>query len=168
MALHASPTGVRSGIEGTVSRYDDLIAADGGFPAMTGRAWNCADHSSRVRAPAGDTAAWLMGLLDADCPRQVAAGDFLVAGERFAADATDRTVPLALKALGIGALSLPLYKSFAESSEPNKDGIEKTMIPKTQPQLIILVNSGGFTNIEDAARGEEKVNCIKLFLTPHF
>ena len=32
------------------------------------------------------------------------------------------------------------------------------MTPKVEPQLIILVNCGGFTSIEKAAYGEEKVD----------
>ena len=53
-----------------------------------------------------------MATLDPEFARNVAAGDFIVAGADFAIDATHRNVPAALKALGIGAVIARSFGPF--------------------------------------------------------
>ena len=54
----------------------------------------------------------VMAGLDTDFAQRVATGDFLVAGIEFAADATERAVPVALKTLGIAAVIARSFGHF--------------------------------------------------------
>ncbi len=90
------------------------------FPALNGRAWVFGDQVSRrqilpdeyLAEPAVPDATRIMAALDADFSRRMASGDFLVAGLEFAADASERAVPLALKAAGVAAVIARSFGHF--------------------------------------------------------
>ncbi len=143
-----------------VSRYDDLITADDCLPAMTGRAWACGERIARQHVPssaaAADATAWLMAALDAHATHAVAAGDFIVAGEQFAADANDRKLPLALKTLGIGAV---LARSFGHFFLRNAINVglpalvvEETPAVKTGDRLRIDIEAHIVANLSSGDR----------------
>jgi 3-isopropylmalate/(R)-2-methylmalate dehydratase small subunit len=93
----------------SVAKYEDLIAGEDALPAVTGRAWVFGDHISRQQLladayldhDAAAAGAHVLAALDPGFARKVQPGDFIVAGVDFAADATQRSVPAALKGLGI-------------------------------------------------------------------
>ncbi len=103
-----------------MAKYDDLIADEDSLPAMTGRAWVFGDHVLRQQVLADEhlaesaaiAGAFAMAALDPHFTRQVAPGDFVVAGVDFAADATHRAVPAALQSLGIAAVIARSFGRF--------------------------------------------------------
>ncbi len=103
-----------------VSKYEDLIGPEDALLAVTGRAWVFGDHVTRenvladeyLNRDAATASAFAMAGLDADFARKVSAGDFIVAGLDFAGDATHRTVPAALKSLGIAAVIARSFGHF--------------------------------------------------------
>ncbi len=103
-----------------MSKYEDLIGPEDALLAVTGRAWVFGDHVTRENVLADEyldrdvatASAFAMAGLDADFARKVSAGDFIVAGLDFAGDATHRTVPAALKSLGIGAVIARSFGRF--------------------------------------------------------
>ncbi len=90
------------------------------FPALNGRAWTFGDHISRrqiladayLAEPAARAGAQVMATLDPHFTGRVGRGDFLVAGVDFAGDASERTVPQALKAAGIAAVIARSFGHF--------------------------------------------------------
>src|SRR5262245_42751832 len=97
---------------GGVAKYQDLIADEDGLLATTGRAWSFGDHvpsqdilgAEHLGAAAEVARGFVFAAVDPGFAAAAAAGDFVVAGLDFAADATHRAVPAALKALGIAAV----------------------------------------------------------------
>ena len=104
----------------SVSKYEDLIGPEDALLAVTGRAWVFGDHVTGKNVLADEyldhepatASAFAMAGLDPDFARKVSAGDFIVAGLDFAADATHRTVPAALKVLGIAAVIARSFGRF--------------------------------------------------------
>lgn len=104
----------------SVAKYQDLIADEDALPATTGRAWVFADNvrQSQILAdealaqPSEVAKAFAMATLDPRFAPTVQAGDFIVAGLEFAADATHRTVAAALRALGVGAVIARSFGRF--------------------------------------------------------
>ncbi len=90
------------------------------LPVSSGRAWVFGDHVSQQQLLADEhlgqtplaASAFVMATLDPQFAGKVASGDFLVAGLEFAADATHRVVPAALKALGIAAVIARSFGRF--------------------------------------------------------
>jgi 3-isopropylmalate/(R)-2-methylmalate dehydratase small subunit len=103
-----------------VAKYEDLRGDADSLLTVTGRAWVFGDRvtcrqvlaAESLDAPASESSAYAMAALDPQFARHVAAGDFIVAGLDFAADATHRNVPAALKALGIGAVIARSFGPF--------------------------------------------------------
>lgn len=103
-----------------MAKYEDLIAGEDGLLAMSGRAWVFGDHVTRQEVLADEyishraevAAAFAMAARDAEFARRVVAGDFIVAGVDFAADATHRAIPTALKALGVAAVIARSFGHF--------------------------------------------------------
>jgi 3-isopropylmalate dehydratase small subunit len=103
-----------------VGKYEDLRADENSLPAMTGQAWVFGDAiSSRLVVsdahllhPPEAIRTFVLASLAPEFARQVGAGDFLVAGLDFAADATHRVIPAALKALRIGAVVARSFGRF--------------------------------------------------------
>ncbi len=95
-----------------MAKYEDLRGDANSLLAVTGRAWVFGDHvtcqqvlaAERVNEPPTVASAYAMAALDPQFARHVVAGDFIVAGLDFAADATHHNVPAALKVLGVGAV----------------------------------------------------------------
>ena len=95
-----------------VAKYEDLRGTDESLLAVTGRAWVFGDGvtseqvlaSEHLDAQPAASRGYVFAALDRGFAGRVAAGDCIVAGIGFAADATHRNVAAALKALGIGAV----------------------------------------------------------------
>ena len=115
--LHVSRN---SQYEQTVAKYEDLRGDEDSLLAITGHAWVFGDRISRQQLLADDhldkhpsvAKTFALAALDAQFALRVAPGDFLIAGLEFAADATDRSIPAALKALGIAAV---IARSFGHT-----------------------------------------------------
>jgi len=103
-----------------VAKYQDLIAPEDGLLATTGTAWTLGDQitSDQILAPQllsgepGRLRAHLFVRIDDKLLARLQPGDFLVAGHGFAIDATHRTVPLALKHAGVGAVIARSFGRF--------------------------------------------------------
>ena len=103
-----------------VAKYEDLRGDEDSLLAITGRAWVFGDRVSRRQLLADGhldqhpsvAKEFALAALDPQFARRVAAGDFLIAGLEFAADASERSVPAALKALGIAAV---IARSFGDA-----------------------------------------------------
>jgi 3-isopropylmalate/(R)-2-methylmalate dehydratase small subunit len=103
-----------------VAKYEDLRGDENSLLAMTGRAWVFGDGIScrqmlapeHLDKPPTVSSHFVMAGVDVQLSRNVAAGDFIVAGLNFAADVTHRNVPAALKALGIGAVIARSFGPF--------------------------------------------------------
>ena len=103
-----------------MAKYEDLIGPEDGLLATTGRAWVFGDHVSGAQVLADihlerdpiTASAFAMAGLDPQFAQRVGRGDFVVAGLDFAADATHRAVPLALKTLGIAAVVARSFGRF--------------------------------------------------------
>jgi 3-isopropylmalate/(R)-2-methylmalate dehydratase small subunit len=118
--IHPCAASLSSAIPRDVGKYEDLRADADSLLAMAGNAWAFGDFVSRRQVLADehlehspDTARpFVMAALDADFARKVSPGDFLVAGLDFAADATHRIVPAAIKALGLAAVVARSFGRF--------------------------------------------------------
>jgi 3-isopropylmalate/(R)-2-methylmalate dehydratase small subunit len=103
-----------------VAKYEDLIAGDDALPVITGRAWVFGDHISRAQLladayldqDATAARAHVLAGLDPDFAGKVRPGDSVVAGLDFAADATQRTMAVVLKSLGIAAVIARSFGRF--------------------------------------------------------
>lgn len=101
-------------------KYQDLVAQPGWLLVMTGRAWVFGDHitqqqvlaDAHLEQPAEVAKAFAMNAIDGSFAQRVTPGDFIVAGVEFAAHATHRAVPAALKALGIAAVIARSFGRF--------------------------------------------------------
>lgn len=106
--------------EEAVAKYQDLIGPEDGLMATTGTAWVVGDHvrSEEILAMEllqGEPARLRPHLFAARGTaflQHLKPGDFLVAGHDFAADATHRTIALALKQAGIAAVIARSFGRF--------------------------------------------------------
>jgi 3-isopropylmalate/(R)-2-methylmalate dehydratase small subunit len=102
-----------------MAKYEDLVGREDWLPALDGRAWTFGDRVARrvivadewLGAPAGKAARHVFEGLTPGFVGRMRPGDFVVAGEDFAFDATERGLPAALKAARIGAV---IARSFGE------------------------------------------------------
>ena len=119
-------------------KYEDLIADEDALLVLTGRAWVFSDHvaSEQVLAdrslslPAAEAGKVVMAALDPYFATRALPGDFIVAGLDFAADATHRAVPAAVKALGIGAIIARSFGHFFVRNAINI-GLPALMVEET-------------------------------------
>ncbi len=103
-----------------MAKYEDLRGDADSLPTLTGRAWVFGDHvtcqqvlaDERLNDPPTVARVYAMAALDPQFARYVVAGDFIVAGLDFAADAAHHNVPATLKALGVGAVIARSFGSF--------------------------------------------------------
>src|SRR5512140_1090432 len=103
-----------------MAKYEDLRGTEDWLLAITGRAWVFGDHISshevlaeeHLTESAAAAGQHLLAALDPHFALRVAAGDVIVAGLDFAADATHRTVPAAIHALGIAAVIARSFGPF--------------------------------------------------------
>ncbi len=104
----------------SVAKYEDLRGDENSLLATTGQAWVFGDHIARQQLMADDhidqhpsvAKAFVLATVAPQFARHIAAGDFLVAGLEFAADVTGRSIPAALKALGVAAV---IARSFGHA-----------------------------------------------------
>ncbi len=121
-----------------MAKYQDLIADDDGLLATTGRAWTFGDHVTSEQVLRAEylahspeeAAQFALAQLHPDFATQVAAGDFVVAGLEFAADASHRAIPAVLKALGVGAVIARSFGHFFLRNAINV-GLPALMVEET-------------------------------------
>ena len=89
-------------------------------------------------------------------PRTLSPGDFIVAGLDFAGDATHRTVPAALKALGVAALIARSFGHFFLRNAINVGlpalVVEETAAIKTGDRLRVDVEAHVVANLSSGDR----------------
>jgi 3-isopropylmalate/(R)-2-methylmalate dehydratase small subunit len=103
-----------------VAKYEDLRGDEDSLLAITGCAWVFGDRvtceqvlaAKHLDEPPTVSCAFVMAALNPQFARAAGAGDFIVAGLEFAADATHRNVPAALRARGIGAVIARSFGPF--------------------------------------------------------
>lgn len=103
-----------------MAKYEDLVSEADWLLAIDGRAWTFGDRVARreilddeqLEAGAAGAAGHLMKALSPRFAAQIQPGDFIVAGEDFGFDVTQRAVPNALKAAGIGAVVARSFGHF--------------------------------------------------------
>ena len=147
-----------------MAKYEDLIGPDDSLPAMTGRAWVFGDHVARTQVLADEhldrdpvaASAFVMAGLDAEFSRKMTRGDFVVAGVDFAADATQRSVAMALKACGIAAVIARSFGHFFLRNAINNGlpalVVEETGAIKTGDHLRVDVEAHIVANLSSGDR----------------
>ena len=149
---------------GAVAKYEDLIAGEDGLLATTGCAWAFGDHVRSEQILAAEhlgqsphaASAFVLARLNPSFASQVAAGDFVVAGLDFAADATHRTVAAAFKALGVAALIARSFGHFFLRNAINAGlpalVVEETAAIKTGDRLRVDVEAHVVANLSSGDR----------------
>jgi len=147
-----------------MAKYEDLRSDEDSLLATTGRAWVFGDHVSRQQVLADEyldqtpaaAGAHAMTALDPHFASRVAPGDCIVAGLEFAADATQRTVPAALKSLGLAAV---IARSFGHFFARNAIHVglpvlvvEETAAIKTGDRLRVDVEAHIVANLSSGDR----------------
>jgi 3-isopropylmalate/(R)-2-methylmalate dehydratase small subunit len=147
-----------------VAKYEDLIAGEDALLAVTGRAWVFGDRVRRehvladehLKQPPSVARQFAMAVLDPQFAARVAPGDFIVAGLEFAADALQRSVPAALKSLGLGGV---IARSFGDRFERNAIHVglpvlvvEETAAIKTGDHLRVDVEAHIVANLSSGDR----------------
>jgi 3-isopropylmalate dehydratase small subunit len=93
-----------------MGKYEDLRLGEDALPTMTGRAWRIADQvppwvsEEQILLPPHELGRMLLARLVPQLASRVAPGDFLIAGRSFGSDVRHRAVPVALRALPLGAV----------------------------------------------------------------
>lgn len=95
-----------------MGKYEDLRLGEDALPTLTGRAWCVGDavgqrdliDEDRLRLPPHELARRILLRIAPQLAAPPQPGDFLVAGLSFGGDVATRTVPVALRALPLGAV----------------------------------------------------------------
>jgi 3-isopropylmalate/(R)-2-methylmalate dehydratase small subunit len=103
-----------------MTKYEDLVSEDDWLLALDGRAWTFGDRVSRcdiladgqLDAPVTEASGHIMAPLMTGFAQRIRPGDFIVAGEGFAFDVMQRSIPTAIKAAGIGAVIARSFGRF--------------------------------------------------------
>jgi len=103
-----------------MAKYQDLVSEDDWLLALDGHAWTFGDHIARhhivedeyADAPSSEASRHVMNPLAPGFAQLIRAGDFIVAGEDFGFDVMQRTIPMAIKAAGIGAVIARSFGHF--------------------------------------------------------
>lgn len=103
-----------------MAKYEDLRGDADSLQVISGRAWVFGDRVSAgqilaaeyAEQPVATAGRHALAALDSRFANSVAPGDCIVAGIDFAFDATHRSVPAALKALGLGAVIARSFGPF--------------------------------------------------------
>ncbi len=145
-------------------RYEDLIGPENALPAITGRAWTFGDGVSshqmladeHLDRDAAAASTFVMAGIDPDFARKVAAGDFIVAGTDFAAGATHRIIPAALRSVGIAAVIArsfggPFLRAATDIGLPGLI-VEETAAVKTGDRLRVDVEARIVANLSSGDR----------------
>jgi len=147
-----------------VAKYEDLRGNDESLLAVTGRAWVFGDQvtgqqvlpTAHLEQPPAVASPYAMAQLDPWFARRVQAGDFIVAGSGFAADATHHNVAAVLKVLGIGAV---IARSFGLSFLRNAIHIglpplvvEETAAIRTGDRLRVDIEAHIVANLSSGDR----------------
>ena len=147
-----------------MSKYEDLIAPEDGLLAITGRAWVFGDRvlSRQVLADeylaedVGTACRHVLETLNGQFAASVQSGDCVVAGLDFAADATHRAVPAALKSLGIAAVIARSFGRFFLRNAVNVGLpaliVEETGAIKTGDRLRVDVEAHVVANLSSGDR----------------
>ena len=148
----------------TVAKYQDLLPAEDGLLATTGRAWVFGDRVTCEQilpathlggSPEAATAV-VLASVNPNFAGQVAAGDFVVAGLDFAGDASHRIVPAAFKALGVAALIARSFGHFFLRNAINLGlpalVVEETAAIKSGDRLRVDVEAHIVANLSSGDR----------------
>lgn len=147
-----------------MAKYQDLIADEDGLLATTGRAWVFGDHvtceqilpEAHLAQPPDAARAFVLAGLNPSFAREVAAGDFVVAGLEFAADASHRTVPAAFKVLGVAAVIARSFGHFFLRNAINVGlpalVVEETAAIKAGDRLRVDVETHVVANLSSGDR----------------
>ncbi len=142
----------------------DVPMDDDAFPALNGRACVFGDQVSRRQIladaylvqPAPPDAAEATTALHPDFRRRITRGDFLVAGVEFAADVSERAVPLALKAAGVAAVIARSFGHFFVRNAINTGlpavVVEETPAIKSGDRLRVDVEAHIVANLSSGDR----------------
>lgn len=107
-----------------MSKYEDLVGKDDWLLALDGYAWTLGDHVQRrqiladdyLSRPPTEAARHLFETLAPGLAARISNGDFLVAGEAFAADVAQKPLPSILRAAGVAAVIARSFGAYFERS----------------------------------------------------
>jgi 3-isopropylmalate/(R)-2-methylmalate dehydratase small subunit len=107
-----------------MGKYEDLVAKDHWLLALDGYAWTLGDRVQRRQIladdcfalPPAEAARHLFELLAPGLAAKIGEGDFLVAGEGFAADVAHKPLPSILRAAGLAAVVARSFGAYFEHS----------------------------------------------------
>jgi 3-isopropylmalate/(R)-2-methylmalate dehydratase small subunit len=131
---------------------------------MSGRAWVFGDRvacrqvlaEEYLDQDAAAASAFVMASLDPEFARNVAPGDFIVAGTHFAAAATHRIIPAALQRLGIAAVIARSFEPFFLRAALNIGlpalVVEETAAVKTGDRLRVDIEAHIVANLSSGDR----------------
>jgi 3-isopropylmalate/(R)-2-methylmalate dehydratase small subunit len=122
-----------------MGKYEDLVGKEHWLLALDGSAWTLGDQVQRsdilpegcYALPPNEAARHLFEQLAPGLAAQIRRGDFLVAGEGFAADVTQKPLPAILRAAGIAAVIARSFGRYFEHSA-TRAGLPPLVVEETR------------------------------------